>query len=116
MDTILPSYESAVDRDAWTIIAHYIASSDLCAASRVCRRWHAIFVPLLWGHPTAHFGAENDVVYGMFTKIPDPHANNILTLSHSGTRTFSPMFKICQSGGQIPHSHAAFASGTFGYL
>lgn len=64
MDLIPPSYESATDRDAWAIIAHYIPSSDLCAASLVCHRWHDLFMPFLWGDPASHFGTENDAVYG----------------------------------------------------
>jgi len=64
MEEIPPSYESATARDAWTIIAHYIPSSDLCAASLVCRRWHEIFMPFLWGNPASHFGTDNDAVYG----------------------------------------------------
>lgn len=64
MDLIPPSYESATDRDAWTIIAHYIPSSDLCAVSLVCRRWHGLFMPFLWGDPASHFGTDNDAVYG----------------------------------------------------
>ncbi|KAJ5760622.1 hypothetical protein N7520_007778 [Penicillium odoratum] len=63
MDLIPPSYESATDRDAWAIIAHYIPSSDLCAASLVCHRWHDLFMPFLWGDPASHFGTENDAVY-----------------------------------------------------
>lgn len=64
MDLIPPSYESATDRDAWTIIARYIPSSDLCAASLVCHRWHGLFMPFLWGDPASHFGTDNDAVYG----------------------------------------------------
>ena len=65
MDDIPPSYEAATQQDYWTIIADYIHSSDdLCAASRVCKRWHQIYSPLLWGNPASHFGTENDRVYG----------------------------------------------------
>lgn len=64
MDLIPPSYESATDRDAWAIIAHYIPSSDLCAASLVSHRWQDLFMPFLWGNPASHFGTENDAVYG----------------------------------------------------
>lgn len=64
MEAIPPSYELATVRDAWTIIAHYIPSADLCAASLVSRRWHQIFVPFLWGNPASHFGTDNDAVYG----------------------------------------------------
>ncbi|KAL2808706.1 hypothetical protein BJX63DRAFT_408228 [Aspergillus granulosus] len=65
MDTVPPSYQSATTRDAWPIIAQYIPSSDLCAVTLVCQRWHRVFVPFLWGNPASHFGTENDEVYGM---------------------------------------------------
>jgi hypothetical protein len=64
MEEIPPSYESATTRDAWKIIAHYIPSTDLCAASLVCQRWYEIFEPFLWGAPASHFGTDNDAVYG----------------------------------------------------
>lgn len=69
MDLIPPSYESATDRDAWSIIARYIPSSDLCAASLVCQRWHGLFMPFLWGDPASHFGQENDAVYGKYNYV-----------------------------------------------
>ncbi|KAJ5084485.1 hypothetical protein NUU61_009064 [Penicillium alfredii] len=69
MDLIPPSYKSATDRDAWAIIAHYIPSSDLCAASLVCHRWHDLFMPFLWGDPASHFGTENDAVYVALTRF-----------------------------------------------
>ncbi|KAL8725926.1 MAG: hypothetical protein Q9166_007054 [cf. Caloplaca sp. 2 TL-2023] len=70
MDDIPPSYEAAVHQDYWTIIAEYVRSSDdLCAASRVCRRWHQIYTPLLWGNPASHFGTENDRVYVALTRF-----------------------------------------------
>ncbi|KAJ5122598.1 hypothetical protein N7526_009535 [Penicillium atrosanguineum] len=69
MDLVPPSYESATDRDAWVIIAHYIPSSDLCAASLVCHRWHDLFMPFLWGDPASHFGTENDAVYVALTRF-----------------------------------------------
>lgn len=65
MDDALPSYESATARDAWPLIAQYIPSSDLYAASLVCQRWHRLFMPFLWGNPASHFGTENDAVYGI---------------------------------------------------
>lgn len=64
MDAIPPSYEYAIMKDALAIIANYIPSADLCSASLVSRRWHAIFNPHLWGDPASHFGTENDAVYG----------------------------------------------------
>lgn len=70
MDDVPPSYESAIQRDYWSIIAKYVHSSaDLCAASRVCRRWHQIYTPLLWGNPASHFGTENDRVYVALTRF-----------------------------------------------
>ncbi|KAJ5948716.1 hypothetical protein N7454_002023 [Penicillium verhagenii] len=69
MDLIPPSYESATDRDAWVIIAHYIPSSDLCAVSLVCHRWHDLFMPFLWGSPASHFGTDNDAVYVALTRF-----------------------------------------------
>ncbi|KAJ5157356.1 uncharacterized protein N7482_008456 [Penicillium canariense] len=69
MDLIPPSYKSATDRDAWAIIAHYIPSSDLCATSLVCHRWHDLFIPFLWGDPASHFGTENDAVYVALTRF-----------------------------------------------
>ncbi|KAJ5487721.1 hypothetical protein N7530_002021 [Penicillium desertorum] len=69
MDLIPPSYESATDRDAWTVIARYIPSSDLCAASLVCHRWHDLFMPFLWGNPASHFGTDNDAVYVALTRF-----------------------------------------------
>ncbi|KAI4219922.1 MAG: hypothetical protein L6R36_007983 [Xanthoria steineri] len=70
MDDIPPSYEAATQHDYWTIIADYIHSSDdLCAASRVCKRWHQIYSPLLWGNPASHFGTENDRVYVALTRF-----------------------------------------------
>ncbi|THC90467.1 hypothetical protein EYZ11_010070 [Aspergillus tanneri] len=65
MDTVPPSYQTATTKDAWSIIAQYIPSSDLCAATLVCQKWHGIFMPFLWGNPASHFGTDNDAVYGV---------------------------------------------------
>jgi hypothetical protein len=59
-------------RDALALIAHYIPSADLCAVSLVNRRWHAIFIPHLWGNPASHFGTQNDAVYGETFSPPPP--------------------------------------------
>ncbi|KAF7171460.1 hypothetical protein CNMCM5623_003805 [Aspergillus felis] len=69
MDIVPPSYQSATARDAWSIIAHYIPSSDLCSAALVCRKWHGLFMPFLWGDPASHFGTENDAVYVALTRF-----------------------------------------------
>ncbi|KAL4881436.1 hypothetical protein BJY04DRAFT_188898 [Aspergillus karnatakaensis] len=69
METVPPSYESAITRDAWPIIAEYIPSSDLCAVTLVCRRWHVVFMPFLWGNPASHFGTDNDEVYVALTRF-----------------------------------------------
>jgi hypothetical protein len=63
-NAIPPSYEEATTTDHLPIVANYIASADLSAASLVCQRWHEVFTPYLWGNPTRHFGSENDRVYG----------------------------------------------------
>ena len=64
MENIPPSYESAIARNPWGIIAPYIPSADLCALNRVNRELHQVFAPCLWGNPASHFGTENDRVYG----------------------------------------------------
>ncbi|KAL5337039.1 hypothetical protein BJX70DRAFT_389567 [Aspergillus crustosus] len=69
METVPPSYQSATTRDAWPIIAQYIPSSDLCAVALVCRRWHVVFMPFLWGNPASHFGTDNDEVYVALTRF-----------------------------------------------
>ncbi|KAL4896491.1 leucine rich repeat domain protein [Aspergillus ambiguus] len=69
METTPPSYQTATTRDAWSVIARYIPSSDLCAATLVCRRWHQIFMPFLWGDPASHFGTDNDAVYVALTRF-----------------------------------------------
>jgi hypothetical protein len=64
MDDLLPSYESATQKDPWTLLAPYLSSDAICAAAMVCKKWHEIFTPHLWGSPASHFGVENDTVYG----------------------------------------------------
>ncbi|ODH36272.1 hypothetical protein ACO22_02796 [Paracoccidioides brasiliensis] len=69
MEDFPPSYELATTRDVWAIVSDYIPSADLCAASLVCKRWHAVFVPFLWGAPASHFGTDNDAVYVALTRF-----------------------------------------------
>ena len=64
-----PSYESAVSREAWTTIAPWISSRDLCSACLVSQKWFSIFIPFLWGDPASHFGIENDAVYVALTRF-----------------------------------------------
>ncbi|KAI1609182.1 hypothetical protein EDD37DRAFT_639555 [Exophiala viscosa] len=64
-----PSYESAVSREAWTVIAPWIPSSDLCSACLVSQKWYSIFIPFLWGDPASHFGIANDAVYVALTRF-----------------------------------------------
>ena len=64
MDNIPPSYEVAVARNPWALIAPYIPSAELCALNRVNHGLHHVFAPCLWGNPASHFGTENDRVYG----------------------------------------------------
>ena len=98
MDSNLPSYQSATNRDAWAIIAHYIPSSDLCAASLVCRRWHNLFTPLLWGNPASHFDTENDAVYSRcFDGFLRLVGNPALTEDTSGPHEISQDPQVCQT-------------------
>ncbi|KAI7977712.1 hypothetical protein EIK77_009252 [Talaromyces pinophilus] len=86
MDAIPPSYEHAIMKDALAIIADYIPSADLCSASLVSRRWHAIFNPHLWGDPASHFGTQNDAVYVALTRFKRtlPHARpEVRNLTHT---------------------------------
>jgi hypothetical protein len=64
MDDLLPSYETAINQDPWALVAPYLSSESLCSAALVCRRWHQIMTPQLWGDPASHFGVQNDTVYG----------------------------------------------------
>jgi hypothetical protein len=64
MDDLLPSYETAIHQDPWELVARYLSSDNLCAAALVCRKWHQIMTPQLWGSPASHFGVQNDTVYG----------------------------------------------------
>ena len=64
-----PSYEFSINREAWTVVAPYISSPDLCACCLVSQKWHAIFVPFLWGDPASHFGIANDAVYIALTRF-----------------------------------------------
>jgi hypothetical protein len=69
MEDVPPSYEFAVDREVWKIVAPWIPSSDLCSACLVSKKWHSIFIPFLWGDPASHFGVENDAVYVALTRF-----------------------------------------------
>ena len=69
MEDVPPSYQSAIDREAWNVIAPWITSGDLCSACLVSRKWHSIFVPFLWGDPARHFGIENDAVFQALTRF-----------------------------------------------
>ncbi|KAL9131898.1 MAG: hypothetical protein Q9217_000258 [Psora testacea] len=60
MEHIPPSYEAAIARDPWQVVANYIPSSSLCALTRVNRNFHRRFSPLLWGNPAAHFTGDSD--------------------------------------------------------
>jgi hypothetical protein len=69
MEDVPPSYEFAVDREVWKIVAPWIPSTDLCSACLVSKKWHGIFIPFLWGNPASHFGAHNDAVYVALTRF-----------------------------------------------
>lgn len=70
MENIPPSYETAVARNPWGLIARYIPSAELCALNRVNHELHQVFAPCLWGNPASHFGTENDRVYGRNSTEP----------------------------------------------
>ncbi|KAF9699231.1 hypothetical protein EKO04_002966 [Ascochyta lentis] len=102
MDDLLPSYESAMDQDPWTLIAPYLPSDDICSAALVCKRWHEIFTPHLWGSPASHFGVENDTVYVALTRFKRtlPYARSFVRgLTH--TLQFPPAHAEIYGG---PHS------------
>lgn len=69
MENIPPSYEIAVARNPWGLIAPYIPSPELCALNRVNHELHHVFAPCLWGNPASHFGTENDRVYVALTRF-----------------------------------------------
>ena len=71
MEGFPPSYQNAVAslRDHWRVIAPYVRSKDLYTASLVCREWHEVFTPLLWGNPASHFDDEVERNYG---KVESP--------------------------------------------
>ena len=111
MDLIPPSYESATDRDAWAIIAHYIPSSDLCAASLVCHRWHNLFMPFLWGDPASHFGTDNDAVYGM--SIQNIYSRTIIIrFNTSGSDSFQKNPQICQTRSKSDDPYASSSTSS----
>ena len=68
MENVPPSYDAAMARNPWSLIAPYIPSSALCALNRVNRELNNVFAPCLWGNPASHFGTENDRVYGKNSK------------------------------------------------
>ncbi|KAH4229152.1 hypothetical protein HBI06_092950 [Parastagonospora nodorum] len=69
MDDLLPSYENATNQDPWELVVQYLSSESLCAAALVCRRWHQIMAPQLWGNPASHFGVQNDTLYVALTRF-----------------------------------------------
>ncbi|KAJ4984142.1 hypothetical protein SVAN01_10374 [Stagonosporopsis vannaccii] len=102
MDDLLPSYESAIQKDPFTLIAPYLTSDAICAAALVCKKWHEIFTPHLWGSPASHFGVENDTVYVALTRFKRtlPYARPIVrALTH--TLQFPPAHAEIYGG---PHS------------
>ena len=60
-----PSYEAAAYRQLWIIVAPYVHSYDLYRACLVCRQWHQLFAPFLWGDPARKFGFDDDNIYCM---------------------------------------------------
>ncbi|KAH7355255.1 hypothetical protein BKA65DRAFT_498010 [Rhexocercosporidium sp. MPI-PUGE-AT-0058] len=58
-----PSYQAAAYRQFWIIVAPYVHSYDLYRACLVCRQWHQLFAPFLWGDPARKFGFDDDNIY-----------------------------------------------------
>lgn len=67
-----PSYQAAAYRRLWIIVAPYVHLSDLYAACLVCRQWHQVFAPLLWGAPASRFGNDSNSVYCKSSSILGP--------------------------------------------
>ncbi|CAK3904958.1 Pyranose dehydrogenase 1 [Lecanosticta acicola] len=99
MEAHPPSYEASTAIDVWEIVAEYLSSRDLCAAALCCSRWHATFVPFLWGNPASHFGIENDAVYVALT-----HFKRTLQTARLLVRSFTHTL-------HLPPAHAEIYNG-----
>lgn len=64
MDAAPPTYEHAVVRDYWSLVAPHLGLQDLLNATLVCQAWNKIFSRALWGSPLRHFKAEDFVHQG----------------------------------------------------
>ncbi|KAL2070373.1 hypothetical protein VTL71DRAFT_13399 [Oculimacula yallundae] len=67
-----PSYEAAAyggHRQLWILVAPYVHSYDLYRACLVCRLWHQLFAPFLWGDPARKFGLDDDNIYLNLTRF-----------------------------------------------
>jgi hypothetical protein len=73
-----PSYESALYKELWSIVAPYVHTSGLYNACLVSRSWHHIFSPFLWSHPGSRFGIDNDDVYCEFWHFPSGPSPDIV--------------------------------------
>ena len=115
MDIVPPSYQSATTRDAWSIIARYIPSSDLCAAALVCQRWHKLFMPFLWGDPASHFGTDNDAVYGKNRQNSRVHSipqlSLISTINYSRSYEIQEDFEVCKTCSAHVNTYPSPSSG-----
>jgi hypothetical protein len=112
MDDVPPSYETAMTRDYWSIVANYIPSHDLCTAALVCRRWHEIFASQLWGDPASHFGTQNDMVYGKFPKKFRKRALLLLLTLNSCSNTVQTYTFMGEAVGQRTDTYPSPATST----
>lgn len=64
MEAAPPSYEKATLVNAWHLVADYLPLRDLLSVALVCKAWHAIFVPHIWGNPASQFGGNNERICG----------------------------------------------------
>ena len=69
MDAVPPSYEKATLVTPWDLVAPHLTLDQLLSAGSVNKRWHAIFMPFLWGDPASYFGVEHDEVHTALTKF-----------------------------------------------
>ncbi|KAK5135768.1 hypothetical protein LTR08_004754 [Meristemomyces frigidus] len=103
MEAAPPSYEKATLINHWDIVGRYLPSNDLCSAALVCSRWHATFVPHLWGNPASHFGIENDSVYIALTRFKRTlQTARLLVRSLTHTLHLPPAHAEIYNG---PHAH-----------
>lgn len=107
MDDLLPSYESAIQRDPWILVAPCLSSDSIYSAALVCKRWHEIFTPHLWGSPASHFGVENDTVYGKLSRSSTDrtHTESRKSLWRASNAPYHMRDLVCEASPTLFNSH-----------